>query len=171
MSSDRIKYRISSRARFSIPAFGVLLLGIIIAACSNECYDNRNALPNAKFVIIEEGNEQEVRLDSVIVYGIGAPGDSILWEGASMTSLYLPFRIDSDTTKYVFNPARTAVYDTVTFIYSRIPRFVSAECGVSYIFKMKDIVNSGVLIDSVVCPLGEITNIASENIIFYMRNE
>lgn len=153
----------------------LVIIGIIVAmgSCSSECYDNQNALPLAKFSNALGG---ELQLDSVEVFGIGAPGDSILWEGGATNSLYLPFRVDSDTTAYVFRtlPADSlsvTVSDTVTFIYDRAPRFVSAECGVSYVYKIRDIKCTGELIDSVVCPGGEITNANVDNLIIYLRDE
>lgn len=146
-----------------------------IAGCStDECLQNSNALPLAAFYNSAE-QPQKVSIDSLEVYGIGAPGDSILSKGQSAVSqLYLPFRLNSDTTRYVFRylHKELAAYnlmDTIVFIYSRQPRFVSSACGVSYVFGMDSIYCSGVLIDSVTCPAGEITNMATENINIYFR--
>ena len=109
------------------------------------------------------------------MYGIGAPGDSILSTGSrAVSNLYLPFRIDSDTTSYVFNLINKAyepydITDTVTFVYSREARFVSAACGASYVYTIQDIRNTGLLIDSVVVPGGRITNADMENIQIYFN--
>jgi hypothetical protein len=150
--------------------YGILTItGLAIAGCSGDCLDNKNALPYAGFYSSEDPTAT-VSVDSLRVYGIGAPGDSVLYDGSGSTSLYLPFRIDSDTTSYVFEPTNIeGVSDTVRFIYDRIPRLVSEECGVSYIFRIRNIYCSRQLIDSVTCPNGEITNANSENLRIYFR--
>lgn len=153
----------------------VLFLIILTWGCSSdECLQNRNALPLAGFYNSFEPT-QTVAIDSLEVYGVGAPGDSILSTGTqALSKLYLPFRLDSDTTRYVFRYlhkelAQQNIRDTVTFIYSRDPRFVSSACGVSYVFGIKEIRSTGLLIDSVTCPMGEITNKDSENLSIYFR--
>lgn len=151
----------------------ILVAGIIVACSSDECYDNKNALPYAGCYGISDGKETQVQLQSVEVYGVDAPGDSILHDGnSSLSQFYLPFRIDHDTTQYVFrylmdSSGRLDLRDTVTFVYTREPRFVSAACGVSYVFDIKEINNTGILIDSVVCPGMRITNAEGENIRIY----
>lgn len=153
----------------------IMLFGFLSWGCSSEeCLQNRNALPLAGFYNSFD-SKQTVSIDSLEVYGVGAPGDSILSPGTQpLSQLYLPFRLDSDTTKYVFRYlhkelAQQNIVDTVTFIYSRDPRFVSSACGVSYVFGIKEIKTTGLLIDSVTCPMGEITNMDSENLNIYFR--
>ena len=152
------------------------MAGLMQGGCSTEeCYDNRNALPYAGFYGIMEGKMEQISVDSIRVYGIGAPGDSILSEGnRSIANLYLPFRIDSDTTQYVFKLINKLyepynIADTLTFIYSREARFVSAACGASYVYTIKDIKTTGLLIDSVAVPGGRITNADVENIHIYFN--
>lgn len=159
--------------RYILPAMLLLLAG----ACAKECYENQNALPQAKFVI-NDSVPREGTMDGIMVYGLGAPNDSVLWDGGSTQSLYLPFRVDSDTTVYIFEKPATegeegsvTLRDTVTFTYSRAPSFVSAECGVSFIFHMNRIENTGALIDSVTCPKWKITNENVDNLIIYLRDE
>lgn len=152
-------------------------MGVLMAACgADECYQNKNALPLAGFYSSQPGHAK-VMVDSIQVLGVGVPGDSILSKGNQRISeLYLPFRLDTDTTKYQFRYIQKALAaldlrDTITFIYTREPRFVSAACGVSYAFVMKEIRHTGVLIDSVACPAGEITNMATQNLQIYFRTE
>lgn len=143
------------------------------AACSDTCTDNKNALPRAGFYITEGGRPVQVSVDSLEVTGAGAPSDSVLLNPSApgVSELYLPFRIDSDTTKYVFTDAhkKSQLRDTVTFIYSRTPRLVSVECGVSYIFDVRSISSQNVLIDSVACPEGFIDNKPGENLQIYFK--
>lgn len=158
----------------------ILFLSLLLSTwgcSSDECLQNRNALPLAGFYAssAEDAGEKKISVDSLEVFGIGAPGDSILYPGPkAISELYLPFRLDRDTTRYVFRYlhkefARLNLTDTVTFIYSRRPRFVSAACGVSYVFGMDSIRCSTNLIDSVTCPSGEITNMDVENLHIYFR--
>ena len=159
--------------RAILPA--VLLLIVCAWGCnSEECYDNKNALPLAGFYDSADTLRQ-VSVDSLEVYGIGAPRDSILSDGkTAKNELYLPFRLVSDTTSYVFRYLRKDlaaldISDTVTFIYTREPRLVSASCGVSYLFTMKKIEYSRQLIDSVTCPFGFITNKPIQNLKIFFR--
>ncbi|MDE7412284.1 MAG: hypothetical protein K2N05_00655 [Muribaculaceae bacterium] len=153
----------------------LMALKMLVGCTTEECYDNRNALPYAGFYGVKDGKMAEVSIDSVAVYGIGAPGDSLLHDGyAAISDLYIPFRIDSDTTSYVFrlinkSLGNLVVADTVDFIYTRDMRFVSSACGASYIFNIEKIRNRGVLIDSVVCPEGKITNANIQNLKIYFN--
>lgn len=155
--------------------FIMISVGIITGCSTDECYDNRNALPYAGFYGVMEGKMTSISVDSLKVYGIGAPGDSVLSEGKrAVANLYLPFRIDSDTTKYVFRLINKRyepynIADTVTFVYSREARFVSAACGASYVYTIESIRNTGLLIDSVTVPEGRITNADMENIQIYFN--
>lgn len=152
-----------------------MAIGLLAFSCSDPCTDNRNALPLAGFYAKDaEGVMQQVQVDSLAVIGVGLEGDSILSRKTQTKSqLYMPFKIDADRTQYAFiayfewGEAR----DTVTFDYSRVARFASAECGVSYIFQIHDITSQGVLFDSIVCPKGFIDNENIENLQIYMRTE
>lgn len=145
---------------------------MLLTGCNEECTGNRNTLPLAGFYS-SAAPTQKVRVDSLEVRGLGAPGDSILSTAQeTKNELYLPFRIDSDTTTYIFikrgtQPERSS---RVQFVYSRTPRFVSAECGVSYLYDIRKIECSGQLIDSVTCPAGFIDNAAMENIKVYFSS-
>lgn len=147
--------------------------GLLTVSCAETCNDNKNALPRAGFYIIDSlGAVQSVQIDSIEVIGVGKAGDSILSSVSQRISeLYMPFRIDNDRTQYVFvNKAGGAnIADTVTFDYTRVARFASAECGVSYVFHIHDISWQGKLIDSVTCPSGFIDNSAIENLHIYLR--
>lgn len=152
-----------------------LIIALTIAGCAtDECLQNSNALPLAGFYN-SSIPDQKVGIDSLEVYGLGAPGDSILSRTYSaINELYLPFKLNNDTTAYVFRYLhkdfnQLNLTDTLRFIYSRQPRFVSTACGASYVFDMDSIYCSHNLIDSVTCPAGEITNMAVENLHIYFR--
>ncbi len=144
---------------------GLLLAGAaLLTGCSSECTENKNALPRADFMGTLSPGEQ-LTLTGLQIEGVGAPGDSLLIEPSSTISeFYIPFRIDTDRTVYRFTLEDRGLQSEVTFDYDRIPTFVSAECGVSYRYEIRDIVCSGTLIDSVTCPDGYIDNRAGVNL-------
>lgn len=148
---------------------------IALASCSNdECLENKNSLPLAGFYSSEE-TPRAVSLDSISIYGIGVPGDSILHDSVSgLSQSYLPFRIDQPETKYVISylSGLLGVYhisDTITFHYDIVPWFVSSACGAVYDYKMTSIETTHHVIDSVTCPDEVITNVNSENLKIYFR--
>lgn len=148
---------------------------VAIAACNNsECYDNKNSLPLAGFYS-SDSVPRAISIDSISIYGVGAPGDSILQDSVrSLSQTYLPFRIDMETTTYVIRYlsgllGRNHIADTITFNYELKPWFVSSACGVIYDYKIKEIITTHYVIDSVTCPGGEITNANKENLRIYFR--
>lgn len=157
---------------------GTVALVVCIGSygCSNdECYDNKNTLPQTGFYAEVEGKTEQVSLSGVEIYGIGAPGDSILSTGSSsVSSLYMPLRTDTGFTEYVLHylssdPDAVDVRDTISFRYTTEPRFVSAACGVSYLFEMEEIGYTTNMIDSVVCMTPQVTNAPLENFRIYFH--
>ena len=64
---------------------------------------------------------------------------------------------------------RFRIADTITFNYDIVPWFVSSSCGVVYEYRMRDIVTTHHVIDSVTCPGGVIDNKNAENLRIYFR--
>ncbi len=151
-----------------------IILGLEVSSCSTEeCYDNQSSLPLAGFYS-SAATPQAITIDSISVWGIGAPGDSMLLDSAiNVSRLYLPFRIDSQTTSYVFrNVARGAsgaMADTVSFCYNTVPEFVSEACGVIYRYEDVKASTTTHFIDSVSCPTGLIDNVSTENLKIYFK--
>lgn len=159
-----------------VPLALVILIAIIInGGCNNsECYDNQNSLPLAGFYS-SEVNPKAISIDSVTILGVGAPGDSILQDSVrSLSKVYLPFRIDQEETTFQIRylggiAGAYRISDFITFRYDIIPKFVSTACGTVYYYKINSIEHTDNLIDSVVCPGGEITNVAQENLKIYFK--
>lgn len=157
-----------------LPYIYALVLSAITLSCSDTCTENKNTLPLAGFYESGGDSSNQISISDLQIRGLHAPGDSILSRANERKSeVYLPFRIDSDTTVYVFDLLSESesdiLSDTVRFIYSRTPRFVNVECGVSYLFDMQKIEHTGFMIDSVTCPNGFIDNTNSENLKIYFR--
>lgn len=153
----------------------VMVLMTAIGACTNEeCYENKNSLPLAGFYS-SDSVPKSVSIANVSVYGIGAPGDSVLHDSvASLSETYLPFRIDQESTSYVIKYLEgrlglLSVADTITFNYEIQPWFESSACGAFYRYLIKDIETTHHVIDSVTCPGGVIDNKNAENIRIYFR--
>lgn len=152
----------------------------LIAVCTwnscvtDECYQNKNSLPLAGFYSSEE-TPRAVSLPWVSIYGLGAPGDSVLQDSVrQLSKCYLPFRIDQQSTSYEIrylgdDTGELNVSDVITFDYEIIPWFVSSACGAIYKYEIKDIRTTHVFIDSVTCPNGVIDNMSGENIRIYFR--
>lgn len=151
-----------------------ILIGLSGGCATSECFDNQNSLPLAGFYSSGE-RPAPISLDSISILGIGAPGDSILQDSVrSISQVYLPFRIDQNSTTYEIRylsglAGLYRISDEITFNYDIVPMFVSSACGTVYYYKMTSIDYTTNLIDSVTCPLGEITNANIENLKIYFR--
>lgn len=160
-----------------IPLSGpVIMLGLaMLGSCaSNECLENKNSLPLAGFYSSEETPKQ-MSIDYVSIYGIGAPGESVLHDSVrNLKQSYLPFRIDQSKTQYVIAYlsgllGEYQIKDTITFNYDIVPWFVSSACGAIYKYEVISIETTHNIIDSVTCPLGVIDNANIENLKIYFR--
>ena len=163
----RIIYRL-------FPLLLIAFLAVGISCSNDECFENKNSLPLAGFYS-SGADPKSISLDSLSIYGVGVPGDSILEDSVRSLSLtYLPFRIDQNSTTYVIQylsglSGILRVRDTITFNYDIVPMFVSSACGVIYEYKMTSINTTHYYIDSVTCPLKTIDNTNIENLKIYFR--
>jgi len=159
---------------------GITTIVFQLGGCANdECLDNKNSLPLAGFYASDSMastlKPTAISLDSVTIYGIGAPGDSLLHDSVrGLTRSYLPFQIDKGETQYVIRYhqkelSKFDLADTITFRYDPVPFFVSSACGVIYDYRDVRIETTHWIIDSVTCPLGYIDNADIENIKIYFR--
>lgn len=173
-NQDKIK-----GAKFLIKLFPFLLLAVaavaffsaLFSSCSSaDCSDNRNSLPLAGFFAVnsQSGRQEQVAVDGLTVYGVGAPRDSLLTDSAGVQEVYLPFRIQEHTTSFIFDFGSAS--DEVTFSYNPRPRFVSSECGVVYDYEITSVETTHELIDSVTVPGGVITNTPGINVNIYLRS-
>lgn len=167
-------------AHMALPASALVLMAAVSSCGTDECYDNRNALPLADLYASARGGDapQPVALDSVSVWGIGVPRDSMLLDTArDVRQMYLPFRIDESQTAFVirYDALRrrypSAPDDTISFSYRQTPVFESQACGVFYRFDDVEASHTGFFIDSVVCPKGYIDNTPAANLRIYFKSQ
>ena len=114
----------------SLARIAVVVAPFVSLGCStSECLDNQNSRPKAVF--LSSGGPdagKSLTVPSLTVYGIGAPGDSILESNGNLSQLTLPFRLGEEKTRYVFEYGGDleGLADTLTFTYRPVPEFVSA---------------------------------------------
>ncbi len=154
-------------------ALSVVGLSLLTACGESGCYENRSSIPQATFYAYNMP-DRAIAIDSIEVYGVGHPTDSLLVEaGSGTSSLYLPFRSDADTTRYVIHYASqeladTANNDTLMFAYTRFPYFISGDCGVVFNYTITRFEYTCHLLDSAALVTAEVTNTEAEIVqLFY----
>ena len=146
-----------AKALKNIALMLVLTCAMLVAgiSCNDNCMGNSSGIPLAAFY---EG-ESQVYLDNITVYGVGAPNDSAVVRNATVSQVYLPFRITEPECQYVFDYNIDGIEnDTITFNYDIIPYFESRECGAMYNFDIKEYSYTQHFIDSIAIPNTRITN-------------
>jgi hypothetical protein len=148
------------------------ILIVVVQACNTgDCLDNKSSVPLAGFYSSSAKSSQS--LDSLTVFGIGAPGDSLILDNeSSVSKVYLPLRSSATTSKFVLQYNKSSfngVNDTLTVNYTPYPYFVSAECGAMYNFDLKDFSCTTHRVDSVVFTATKFTNVDVESIKIFMK--
>lgn len=135
-----------------------IALAAITAACSNSgCIGNGSSIPLVAFYDYDTGKQGSV--EGITVMGVGAPGDSLLADKASLTQVYLPLQVSTSTSSFVFDFNIEGIEpDTLTLRYEAVPYFHSEECGAMYIFNISDFKVTHNFIDSVAVPYKVINN-------------
>lgn len=150
-----------------------LLTGVALWCCNTVgCLQNQSSIPLAGFY--DSTTDNTVALDSITVYGVGAPNDSSLISTRRASMVYLPFRSEASSTSFCFRYLAKAldhpeINDTVTFAYSSQPKFVSEECGAMYIYHITGVKYTTHIIDSVAVTDSLINNLDTERIKIFFR--
>ena len=160
-----------SYCRVVLIVWSMIAIGLLTSCGSSGCYENRSSIPLAKLYAYNMPS-QAVSVDSITVYGIGQSADSLLLDAArNVSSMYLPFRSDADTTRYVirYDLLPSTIYnDTLTFIYRRYPYFISGDCGVVFNYTVDSFSYTKNMLDSAALVVPEVTNSEVETVqLFY----
>ncbi len=145
---------------------------LLLTSCSSTgCLENQSSLPLAGFY--SSRTQEGIAIDSLQVWGVGAPGDSMLVDGVARNT-YLPLRSSMEIASFCFHYdqkelSSPLLNDTITLSYSSQPRFVSEECGAMYFYEIKTLHHTCHLIDSVVLVQPEVNNIDRETMRIYFR--
>lgn len=150
------------------------LAAMALYSCSTgECLENQSAIPRAGFY--SSSTKKQVSLDSVSIYAVGVPGDSMMVRvGRGVSQVYMPLDMTSDVTRYVLHYdvkelSDERLNDTLTIRYSRVPYFESSECGAMYYYDVFGYGMTTHLVDSVSIITDRFTNVDIETIRIYMR--
>ncbi len=143
-------------------ATAVTLLSMLAGCNSVGCIDNQSALPLAGFYDYE--TLQPKTLNNLEIGAVGAPNDSLMLDNTPAASTYLPFNIGENETVYFirysgYGLEDPAMFDTLKFVYERLPYFASNDCGVMYKYDIKQLESTYHRIDSVALPRRVVTNI------------
>jgi len=127
------------------------------------CTELRSATPRADFY--STFTEKELTVDSLIITGIGARGDSaLLVPGEKARTVYLPMRAGQNTVSWKIEYAWKAyaeegIADTLTIDYDRIEWFAGEECGAMFKYHIRQIDFTRNLIDSIAIPDSMVINV------------
>ena len=150
----------------------LLAVALVVAAqaCTDDgCSENTNSVPQAGFYESGSRNKQ-ISLTKLTVRGIGAPGDSGIIDTQTVNSVYLPLRLSTGKSQFVFDYyGDSLVNDTLTLSYKAVPYFVSKECGAMYNFEVSGMECTKHEIDSVVMPHPTLTNAEGVKIKIYVK--
>lgn len=150
----------------------VVFVAILIVGCGNGCFENRTSIPKVAFYA-SNAPERAISIDSISVYGVGQKTGAMIVDcGKRVTSLSLPFRNDADTTQYVVQYdmkalAQYGICDTLTFVYTRYPHFISADCGVTFNYRIDQFQYTTHMLESAALMVEEVTNIDQETLRLY----
>ncbi len=152
----------------------LLMLGWAVASCGGDgCNSKTTSIPTAR--LFSMSTKKMILVDSLTVYGIGAPGDSMILHNAYRVSdIPMPFRYTAVSTQFVIHYEQKAIShpsfnDTLTFKYELVPIFDSSECGVIYAFDIVDYKCTKHLIDSISVPNKRVTNVSTVSVMLYMH--
>ena len=118
-----------------------------------------------------------IRLDSLRISGVGAPGDSAIIGVATSTSFVnLPLKSDSHLTAWCISYKQKALdypqlNDTLTFEYDTTPYFVSDDCGVGFRYYINNLSCTRHLIDSVELVEPLVTTVDQVYVALYFRTQ
>ena len=113
---------------------------LLLGSCGSDgCVENRNSIPRAQFYAYG-AQDLALSVDSISIYGIGQPTDSILLDSAvAVTQVYLPLRFTKTPHNMSFNICNTPSprFDTTIHLLSFIrpipilPRLIVVPCIIS----------------------------------------
>ncbi len=156
-----------------ISVVACLCLTSICTSCTSECLENQSSIPLAGFY--DMTTKKAITLDSITVFGVGAPGDSLLLNNAKgIKQVYLPLPVVGKSAKFVIHYDQKAISnplynDTLSLNYEPLPYFASAECGAMYQYNIKDFTYTRHIVDSIAIPSMKITNADIETINIFFR--
>ncbi|MFO7977102.1 MAG: DUF6452 family protein [Bacteroidales bacterium] len=147
----------------------VLLMLLVVGAgllpsCQQDelCEDATQNPVGVRFYSRAEGNSSPATLDSLTVYGVGLPDDSIYANQQQVQALELLLDSSKDSTGFVLVfPQAT---DTIWLNYQRHSTMISVECGFMAEYTLLSARFTDNLIDTLAINNSQVTNIADEHL-------
>lgn len=142
---------------------------IFVFACGSEntdfCLSNQQSV-QAGFYSSYATNDKDSTVRNVIVYSTGV--DSITYDTATVSKLYLPLNLHKDTSQFIIEI--NTLKDTITFVHNKELNFVSGECGFIFSLYLDTVYHTNSsFIDSIVIINDEIIyNENFENVKMYL---
>jgi len=109
------------------------------------CLSNQNAAQAGLYSSYHSG-DVDTMLNDLYILGIGRE-DSLLYDSAHVSELFLPLSMHSDTTGFIVR-VRTLT-DTLWFSYTRDLSYVSGECGMAVEMNIDTVWHTDRFLDSV----------------------
>ena len=156
--------------KFRLPTYALIIgATIALAGCSNEgCMNNRNSIPMAGFYSL--ANEEPLSVSKLAIYGVGAPGDSLLLDTVrSSHQVYLPLRGQLPSVRFAFKSGDLT--DTLTINYNSYPFFDGEDCGAMWRYELTSVQYLHTLIDSVFVTDPLISNVERESLMIFLKTE
>ena len=170
MSLCSFVYNNKQAGLMSLCSFVLIFCSFCLTGCGDgSCYDNGSAVPMARFY--QSGTTTQVSPNGMTVSAIGAPGDTILIDNATVSDLHLPLRAATTSTRWRMTFAAsdgTTETDTVTIDYRPIEYFANVECGAMYYFEITGVSHTGHAIDSVTVAQARVTHVDQVNLRIYL---
>lgn len=167
---------LTSKLLATTAALLTIMVGALSSCNTSGCTENRNAVPLAAFL---DPSDSSISLDSLSIYGVGQPADSILSPaGTRVSQVYLPMRPTHSSVEWCIaykwkELDYPELNDTIAFSYTSTPVFASEECGAYYRYLITEMTYTGHLIERVEIVDSLITNVDKVyiNIYFKVDNE
>lgn len=143
----------------------LLVLGAgLLPSCQQDelCEDATQNPVGVRFYTRAENTSTAVSIDSLTVYGVGRPTDSIYANQAQVGALELLLDPSKDSTGFVLVFPQAS--DTIWLNYQRHSTMISVECGFMEEYTLLSASFTDNLIDTLAINTTQVTNIADEHI-------
>ena len=165
------------RSRLNIlPIFALLLLVAAVSfSCNNDtCLQNQSSIPKAQ--LYSSTSQKAITVDSLTIFGIGAPGDSMLVKCNKVSTVLLPLRPTTNITQFVIHYDQKilsdpSMNDTITFDCTPEMFYDSRECGAFYRFAVNKVTHTRHFIDSIAVLVPVFNNTTLETVKIFMITE
>ena len=152
---------------------------LFFAVCSSLVYVSCDETECTESSIVEfSGNFYRKRnnaayTDTLAIYGIKAPNDSLLVDTVAIKGIALPLKYAGTETTFVFdfiNRAKAGfVRDTVSVFHQNNVHFISDACGCTMFFTIDSIAYTRHKIDSIAINSKDVINEPKENIQLFFQ--